>query len=103
METKRVETREQLKLGLAKRILVLVIGVVAALLDVLPWLYELGTQTTQLSERTRGIPETVPMSQYVTPVVVLVLLGLIAYGVFDAVRLALRYWQIRNDEQQMFP
>jgi hypothetical protein len=97
-------TTDQLKLGLVRRIMVLLFGCVASavLLGLLPLLY-LAPTTVEVATRTRPAQDAPPIGAVVTPVVALALLGLIAYGVYDAVRMSMRLRSRQREEQQMFP
>ena len=97
-------TTDELKLGLIKRILILIFGCFAsaALLGVLPLLY-LAPMTAEVTERTRPAQDAPPIGAFVSPAVALALLGLIAYGVYDAIRMFMRLRSRQREDQQMFP
>jgi hypothetical protein len=104
MDDKSMQTTtERLKLSLIKRIVVLLFGCIAAtiILNVLPLLY-FTPISAEASTRTRPAADTAPVGAFVVPAVTLLLVGLLAYGIYDAIRMFLRYRKSQQDEQQMF-
>lgn len=104
MENKSIETTtERLKLSLIKRVVLLFFGCIAStiLLGALPLLY-LVPVSAEVSTRTRATPDTAPIGVFVEPVLMLFLLGLIAYGIYDAIRIFIRYRKSRQEDHQMF-
>jgi hypothetical protein len=84
--------------------MVLLFGCVASavLMGFLPLLH-LAPMTAEAATRTRPIQDAPPIGAVVSPVVALALLGLIAFGVYDAVRLNMRLRSRQREDQQMFP
>ena len=104
MEKKLIEpTTESLNLSLIKRIVFLLSGCIASMviLGALPLLY-LVPVSAEVSTRTRSSSDMLPAGAFVPPVLTIVLLGLIAYGIYDAIRMFIRYRKSRQDDQQMF-
>ncbi len=104
MENKSTEpTTESLKLSLIKRVVLLIFGCIASMtiIGAFPLLYLIPV-SAEVSTRTRSIPDTVPIGAFMPPVLTLVILGLMAYGIYDAIRMFIRYRKSRQDDQQMF-
>jgi hypothetical protein len=104
MENKSIEsTTESLKLSLIKRVVLLIFGCIAStiVLGALPLLY-LVPVSAEVSTRIRSSSDMLPAGAFVPPVLTIVMLGLIAYGIYDAIRMFIRYRKSRQDDQQMF-
>jgi hypothetical protein len=101
-------TTDRLQQVLVQRIVLLVFGCVAAaiVLGVLPLLmHYLEPVSIEWATRTRPavVSDTPPISAFVSPVIKLIVFGLIAYGVYDIIRLVLVYRQRRREDEQLFP
>lgn len=96
-------TTENLKLSLIKRIVLLFFGCIAAtiILNALPLLY-FTPISAEVSTRTRTATDAPPIGALVVPIVTLLLVGLLAYGIYDVLRMFLRYRKSGQDDQQMF-
>jgi hypothetical protein len=104
METKEpVNDSEKLKQGLVMRIGLVVVGCVIAsiLAVVIPALY-LAPVRSEVFTGPPPPPPPVPLTAYLPPVIMLALLILIVYGIYDAIRMFMRYRKSQQDEQ-MFP
>jgi hypothetical protein len=96
-------TTERLKLNLIKRVVWLFFGCLASaiLLSAVRSFY-LVPDNAEVYTRTRVVVETVPTREFLQPLLLLVVLGLIAYGIYDVIRLFMRYRRSQQDDQQMF-
>lgn len=104
MKDKSIQTTtENLKLSLIKRIIVLFFGCIAStiVLNALPLLY-FTPISAEGSPRTRLATDTAPIGAFIAPVVTLLLIGLLVYGIYDVIRVFLRYRKSQQDDQQMF-
>lgn len=105
METKSIEpTTESLRLGLVMRGILLVCGCVLAsvLAVILPAFYLLTAERVEGPGAPVARASAPPIGALVPPVVMLALLSLIAYDIYDAIRMFGRYRRSQQDDQ-MFP
>ena len=102
-------TTEDLRLGLIKRAVLLVFGCIATSVGavILPALYFVAVRTETSYSVTPGTapvpqPPSLSFGAFIPPLVLLALVGLIIYGIFDMIRV---YGLYRKSQQndQMFP